>query len=199
MQININLLLPSSASDDSADRRRAAWMAGAQAGDARAYERLLADSVGLIKAVARHRGVARDHMDDVVQETLITVHRVRHTYDPTRPYHAWLRAIASRRAIDAMRSQGRHGCREMHDNFALEALAAIDDASATTECQQLALSLHAAVARLPPARREAVGHLGFKERSLAGAAARIGRATSALKVNLQRAVKALRRRIHGDD
>ncbi len=51
-------------------------MAAAQADDRRIYENLLADSVALIRAVARRRGMAQDHLDDVVQETLITVHRV---------------------------------------------------------------------------------------------------------------------------
>src|SRR5574337_1363425 len=73
---------------ETPDQRRAAWMAAGQAGDRRAYEQLLADSVALIRAAARRQGVAFDHLDDVVQETLLTVHRVRHTYDPGRSYDA---------------------------------------------------------------------------------------------------------------
>jgi RNA polymerase sigma-70 factor (ECF subfamily) len=69
---------------DTQERQRAAWMAAAQGGDRRAYERVLAASVPLIRAAARRQGVAVDQLDDVVQETLLTVHRVRHTYDPSR-------------------------------------------------------------------------------------------------------------------
>ncbi|MGH8114891.1 MAG: sigma factor, partial [Rhodanobacteraceae bacterium] len=104
-------------------------MAAAQAGDRCIYEKLLADSVALIRAVARRRGVAQDQLDDVVQETLITVHRVRHTCDPTRSYDAWLSAIASRRAIDALRSRGRRDRRELHDDSALDTHADVGDAS----------------------------------------------------------------------
>lgn len=190
---------PAANIDGSPDQRRAAWMAAAQAGDRRLYEKLLADSVALIRVVARRRGVAQDHLDDVVQETLITVHRVRHTYDPTRSYDAWLCAIASRRAIDALRKRGRRDRRERHDDFALDTHADGDDASAATERQQRARRLREAVAHLPPAQREAVEHLGIKERSLAEAATHTGRTTGALKVNLHRALKALRRRMHGDD
>ncbi|HET9818342.1 MAG TPA: sigma-70 family RNA polymerase sigma factor [Rhodanobacteraceae bacterium] len=174
-------------------------MAAAQAGDRRVYEKLLADSVALIRAVARRRGVAQDHLDDVVQETLITVHRVRHTYDPTRSYDAWLSAIARRRAIDALRSHGRRDRRERHDDSVLKTHAGVDDPSAAAERQQRAQHLREAVAQLPPAQREAVERLGLKEQSLAEAATHTGRATGALKVNLHRALKALRGSMQKDD
>jgi RNA polymerase sigma-70 factor (ECF subfamily) len=183
---------------ESPDQRRAAWMAAAQAGDRRAYEKVLADSIALIRAAARRQGVTLDHLDDVVQETLLTVHRVRHTYDPSRSYDAWLSAIASRRAIDALRSRGRRGSRELHDEFALDRHPDVDDASAATESEQRAQRLRAAIAELPPGQREAVEQLGLRERSLSETAELTGRNTGALKVNLHRALKALRERFHGE-
>ncbi|HEY9131780.1 MAG TPA: sigma-70 family RNA polymerase sigma factor [Dyella sp.] len=172
-------------------------MAAAQDGDRRAYERVLADSVGLIRAVARRQGVAVDALDDVVQETLLTVHRVRHTYDPARPYDAWLAAIATRRAIDYLRSHGRHDAREIHDPLAVELHPDADDAAGETERAQEAARLRRAVAELPPGQREAIEQLGLQEHSLAEAAERTGRNTGALKVNLHRALKTLRQRLHG--
>lgn len=188
----------SNSANEQADRQRAAWMAAAQAGDQRAYSRLLTDSVALIRAVARRQGVAVDVLDDVVQETLLTVHRVRHTFDPSRSYDAWLSAIASRRAIDALRSHGRRDRREVHDEFAYDSHADRDDASAGTEREQDAQRLRAAIETLPPGQREAVEQLGLKERSLAEAAEHTGRNTGALKVNLHRALKALRDRLNGE-
>ncbi|UJM91722.1 sigma-70 family RNA polymerase sigma factor [Rhodanobacter denitrificans] len=183
---------------ESPSQRRAAWMVAAQAGDRRAYARLLADSVALIRATARRQGVAQDQLDDVVQEALITVHRVRHTYDPTRSYDAWLTAIASRRAIDALRRCGRRDSRELRDDVALDQHPDADDASAATEGEQRAQRLHEAIAELPPGQREAVEQLGLRERSLSEAAELTGRNTGALKVNLHRALKALRERFHGE-
>ncbi|MFC3650648.1 RNA polymerase sigma factor [Dyella humi] len=173
-------------------------MGAAQAGDQRAYTRVLADSVALIRAVARRQGVAVDALDDVVQETLLTVHRVRHTFDPTRSYNAWLSAIAARRAIDVLRSHGRREHREVHDEFAFDTHADRDDASAGAERHQEAQRLRKAIDTLPAGQREAVEQLGLKERSLAEAAERTGRNTGALKVNLHRALKTLRDRLHGD-
>lgn len=189
---------PAAAPDtESPGQRRAAWMAAAQAGDRRAYEKVLADSITLIRMAARRQGVSHDHLDDVVQETLITIHRVRHTYDPTRSYDAWLVAIASRRAIDALRQRGRRDRREQHDEFALERYADGDDASAATDDAQRAQRLRQAIAELPPGQREAAEQLGLRERSLIEAAAATGRSTGALKVNLHRALKSLRERFHG--
>jgi RNA polymerase sigma-70 factor (ECF subfamily) len=187
------------ASDDTPpERRRAAWMAAAQAGDRIAYERVLADSIALIRGVARRQGVSTDALDDVVQETLLTVHRVRHTYDPARSYDAWLAALAGRRAIDALRSRGRRQRRETHDQCALDQFAGHDDASVASERAQEASRLRAAIAELPPGQREAVEQMGLKEHSLTEAASETGRNTGALKVNLHRALKALRGRLHGD-
>jgi RNA polymerase sigma factor (sigma-70 family) len=190
----------SASASESTDQRRAAWMAAAQAGDRRAYERVLADSVALIRAVARRHGVPYDQLDDVVQETLLTVHRVRHTYDPARSYDAWLAAIAGRRAIDGLRKDGRRGHREISDEQAVAAHGdpGSIDASAEIERAQQARRLRAAIADLPPGQREAVEQMGLRERSLAEVSADTGRSTTALKVNLHRALKALRGRIHGD-
>ena len=183
---------------ESPDQRRARLMAAAQSGDRRAYERVLADSILLIRVAARRQGVAADRLDDVVQETLITVNRVRHTYDPSRSYDAWLTAIANRRAIDALRSRGRRDSRELHDDFAFDNHADLADASAATEQLQRAQHLRAAIAELPPGQREAVEQMGLHERSLSEAAELTGRNTGALKVNLHRALKALRERFNGE-
>lgn len=188
---------PANASEQ-ADRQRAVWMAAAQAGNRQAYERVLADSVRLIRSVARGRGVPADALDDVVQETLLAVHRVRQTYDPARSYDAWLVAIAGRRSVDALRRHGRHRHREVHDEYALDQHPDPDDASAAGERCQRAQHLRLAIAALPPRQREAVEQLGLAERSLAEAAARTGRNAGALKVNLHRALKALRDHLHGE-
>lgn len=196
---SIDPAVPADPASETPERRRAAWMAAAQAGDRRAYERVLADSVALIRAVARRQGVGHDQLDDVVQETLLTIHRVRHTYDPARSYDAWLAALAGRRAIDGLRRSGRQARREVGDEMAVALHPDEHDASAESERTQQARRLRAAIDELPPGQREAVEQLGLKELSLEEAAARTGRSTGALKVNLHRALKALRGRIHGDD
>lgn len=171
-------------------------MARAQAGDQDAYQRLLRAVVPISAAVARRQGVAPDQVDDVVQEVLLTLHRARATYDPARPFLPWLRAIAQRRAVDALRARGRGPAREVSDEVAyLNAEAAAADPAAGLDASAEAARLRAAIATLPPGQREAVELLGLHERSLAEASAATGRTAGALKVNLHRALAALRRKL----
>ena len=168
-------------------------MAAAQGGDAPAYQALLRDCVPVIAASARRQGVAVDRVDDVVQEVLITIHRARATYDPARPFLPWLRAIAQRRAIDGLRRNGRQAMREVHDpiayeNHEQETVEADDLLDAQTRGE----ALRSSIAMLPPGQRQAVERLGLRGQSLEEAAADTGRSKVALKVNLHRAIKALR-------
>jgi RNA polymerase sigma-70 factor (ECF subfamily) len=178
------------------DARRSAWMVAAQAGDQAAYGALLRDCVELIEKVARRQGVPADRIDDAVQDTLLTIHRARQTYDPTRSFSAWLRVLAQRRAVDLMRKTGRQAVREVHAPLAYERHA--DESAAnlrTAPGADAARRLGEAVADLPLRQREAVQLLVLQERSLADTAAATGRSRGSLKVNLHRALKSLRARL----
>src|SRR5260370_32884657 len=99
------------------------WIVGGRpglAGDRAAYETLLRDCIPFITRVARGQGIRPDLIDDVVQETLLTIHRARQTYDPNRSFTAWLRTIAQRRAIDGLRRTGRMRTHEIHAPLAYE-------------------------------------------------------------------------------
>jgi RNA polymerase sigma factor (sigma-70 family) len=175
------------------DARRSALMAAAQAGDKTAYQTLLRDCVPLIRAIARRQGVSADQVDDVVQEVLLTIHRARQTYDPRRSFTAWLRVIAERRAIDLLRQSGRRGARELHAPIAFENYPdeTADPAGGLQHADNTGRVSHA-LASLPPRQREAVQHLVLNEQSLAEASALTKRSKGSLKVNLHRALKALR-------
>jgi len=181
------------------DQRRAGQMAAAQAGDRTAYEALLRDCVPLIKAVAVRRGVAADYVEDVVQDVLLTIHRARQTYDPGRSFNAWLRTIAARRAVDLLRRIGRQRAREVHSPVDFESFAneSADPARQSGTAGAGAI-MREALATLPERQREAVEALVLEEQSLAEAAAVTRRSKGALKVNLHRALKALRRTFNSD-
>ena len=183
-------------SDDIADERRSAWMAAAQEGDAAAYQVLLRDCIPIIKSIARRRGVPADRLDDAVQDVLLTIHRARQTYDPRRSFTAWMSVIAERRAIDLMRRIQRQILREVHAPLAFESHPdeAADPAGGIAHTDS-AGTVASALAGLPARQREAVEHLVLEERSLAEAAELTRRSKGSLKVNLHRALKALRGRM----
>lgn len=178
---------------NEADAKRSALMAAAQRGDRAAYDKLLRGCVPFIVGIARRRGVPLDRTDDVVQETLVTIHGARATYDPRRSFDAWLRVIAERRAVDVLRQAYRHGRHEVHAPLAYESHADEDvNLAAGIEQDEKAGLVQIAVAALPERQREAVHHLMLEESSLDDAAALTGRSKGSLKVNLHRALKALR-------
>ncbi len=170
-------------------------MQAAQDGDRAAYEQLLRAAVPFIRTVVarQHR---RDRIEDVVQDVLLTVHRVRHTYDPARPFDAWLATIARRRSIDAIRRRGRIAAVETADDVAYETFAD-PGANKDTELTVQASGLGAAIAALPEGQREAIELLKVRDLSLREASQVSGKSIAALKVNVHRAIKTLRARLKG--
>ena len=185
------------ASPDGQGRARdwGSLMVRAQNGERDAYRTLLTEMTPYLRAMAARRFKESSDAEDAVQDVLLTVHTIRHTYDPGRPFGPWLVAIANRRIIDRLRRQTRARSREVefsheHETFSPDAANLVfDDASAD------AAALHAAIATLTPDQRLAINLLKLKEMSLKEAALASGRSVSALKVAVHRAIKSLRKRL----
>jgi RNA polymerase sigma factor (sigma-70 family) len=177
------------------DLRRSAQMASAQAGDRASYEALLKECVPLVKSIADRQGVPSDHVDDVVQDVLLTIHRARQTYDPARSFNGWLRIIAERRSIDVLRRVGRQRAREVHAPVAFESFADenVDLSHSGRRDSHASNRVRAALATLPERQREAVQVLVLQDQSLAEAAVLTRSSKGALKVNRHRGLKVLRR------
>jgi RNA polymerase sigma-70 factor (ECF subfamily) len=173
------------------------WMAAAQGGDRRAYDRLLRECLPFLRAVVRRRLRAEADIEDAVQDALLTIHQIRATYDPSRPIRPWLAAIAERRALDRARASGRRAARETAID---ETLSETLPGSLTNEgeARLAAREVRAAVAGLPAGQRQAIELLKLKELSLAEASAQTGSSVTALKVATHRAIGALRRRLGGE-
>jgi len=139
-------------------------------------------------AARRHRDPS--DIEDAVQDILLTVHSIRQTYDPNRPFGPWLVTIANRRFIDRLRRQGRKRDRETplmpeHETFS-EPQANVDERPDRHELEK-------AIGELPPMQRQAIQLLKLKEMSLKEASTASGMSIASLKVNVHRAVKSLRK------
>jgi RNA polymerase sigma-70 factor (ECF subfamily) len=189
--------MPPSRHDGLPDREWSALMAAAQGGDRAAYERLLREIVPFLRALVAARHRATDRIEDVVQDALLSLHRVRHTYDPARPFVPWLSAIARRRSIDALRRRGRTEASEISDERAYETFAD-PRAKEEMEARERASGLGPAIASLSQGQREAVELLKLRQLSLAEASHASGKSIAALKVNVHRAIRALRAQLMGD-
>ena len=166
-------------------------MARAQDGDSGAYRRLLEEVTPYLRLLAASRHRDASDAEDAVQDILLTIHAVRQTYDPARPFRPWLVTIANRRLIDRLRHQGRLRSRETtlttdHETFPARQANLDEEVSYRRE-------LKAALDTLPPGQRQAIRLLKLKEMSLKDAAAATGLSVTALKGATHRALKNLRK------
>jgi len=188
------------AQSDPAGARRAShgldwtiFMARAQGGDRDAYRRLLDSVTPYLRSLAARSFYGRADIEDAVQDVLLTVHAIRHTYDPDRPFGPWVTAIANRRIVDCMRRHGRTRGRETSLEAEHETFAAPE-----TNLQERASDgrvLREAVAELSPGQRDAIRLLKLEGLSLKEAAAASGMSVAALKVATHRALKSLRKKL----
>jgi RNA polymerase sigma factor (sigma-70 family) len=164
-------------------------MARAQDGDAAAYLRLLEQITPYLRSrSARYLRDSRD-IEDTVQDILLTVHAVRRTYDPSRPFGPWLLAIANRRAFDKLRRRIREQARETPLTEAHESVA---PEPAAGESGADAHRLSKAIRDLPPSQREAIRLLKLEERTLKEAATISSMSVASLKMATHRALRRLR-------
>ncbi|MGH8255821.1 MAG: sigma-70 family RNA polymerase sigma factor [Steroidobacteraceae bacterium] len=170
-------------------------MACAQAGDGTAYRRLLEEVTPYLRSLAARCHRNPGDVEDAIQDVLLTVHAIRHTYDPARPFGPWLVTIANRRLVDRLRRQGRMRSHETP----LEAEHETFPAARANENEVMpdVRKLEAAIATLPPGQRQAIRLLKLKEMSLKEAAAASGASVASLKVATHRALKNLRKMLSG--
>lgn len=168
-------------------------MAAANRGDTEAYARLLHGLTTRLRYMVRRQVAVSLSIDveDIVQDVLLSMHSVRATYDPARPFMPWLVAIVRRRIVDNHRRWLRQAGREVELDegdvtFAASATNIPSGDVADVESLRLAMSA------LPPGQRQAIELLKIRELSLREASAATGLSVGALKVAVHRAIAALR-------
>jgi RNA polymerase sigma-70 factor, ECF subfamily len=149
-----------------------AWMRRYQEGDSEAPRVLIAAiSPGLLHFF-RSQLANRQQADDLLQDTWLRIHRVRHTYRPGEPVLPWIYAIARRVRVDGYRRVSRI---IMHET----AMDVLPDPPAQAEPRDT-LPFETLVADLPEAQREVitmlkVGGLSLEEIARATSSTRWGR------------------------
>jgi RNA polymerase sigma factor (sigma-70 family) len=156
-------------------------MVAAQNGHGGAYRRLLSEvSVWLARYFQRR--LPPGDVDDAVQETLLAIHRRRHTYDPHYPLRPWLAAIAKRKWIDQLRSLGRRPGEQLSDTLA------VGDHEASVISASVLASL---LDELRPAQAQAILLVKVQGYSIEDASSETGLSPSAIKMNIHRGLARL--------
>lgn len=156
-------------------------MVAAQDGHGGTYRRLLNEISVWLNQYFLRRLPASD-VDDAVQETLLAIHRRRHTFDPQYPLAPWLAAIAKRKWIDQLRSNGRRPTEELPDN-----LSTADHETVVTSASVLASLL----GELRPAQAQVILLVKVQGYSIEDASHQTGLSSSAVKMNIHRGLARL--------
>lgn len=164
-----------------ADDAWGALMVAGQDGHGGAYHRLLGE---ISEWLGRYFGrrLPPGDVDDAVQETLLAVHRRRHTYDPRQPFGPWLAAIAKHKWIDQLRSLGRRPQEALPDGLAVG-----DHETAVTSASVLASLL----GELRPAQAQVILLVKVQGYSIDDASRETGLSSSAVKMNIHRGLARL--------
>ena len=156
-------------------------MVAAQGGHGGAYRRLLGEISEWLERYFQRRLPPGD-VDDAVQETLLAIHRRRHTYDPRYPLGPWLAAIAKNKWVDQLRSLSRRPVGELSEDMPVE-----DHEAAVISSSVLASLLE----QLSPAQARAILLVKVQGFSVEDASRQSGLSPSAVKMNIHRGLARL--------
>ena len=175
------------------------WMMESLSGNHRSYRLLLEASCEILIGYFRNRLYKQENIDDVVQETLISIDKARSTFNPSMPYLNWMYSIAYRRYIDYVRKQSRIDKMEVPGETILPFLANQESDSDDADQEIDKDAILAAIQQLPQRQREIVMLLkvdGFSVREAAGI---LDMTETALKVAAHRAYKKIRAQFKKSD
>ncbi|HTV96893.1 MAG TPA: sigma-70 family RNA polymerase sigma factor [Steroidobacteraceae bacterium] len=166
------------------------WMLGGLEGDDDAHAALLRALAPLLHSFYRRRlqGSEQD-VEDLVQETLISVHTRRASYDRKRPFTAWLYAVARYRMIDHLRRRRL--------SVPIEDVDDILVSEGFEEALGARLDVESLLNTLSPKQARAIRDTHIDGMSVAEAAVGAGIGESDVKVSVHRGLKAIASRIRG--
>lgn len=175
--------------DADQDSELAELFARAQDGDNVAYAKFLFQVTVVLRGFLLKRMTGNDMSEDVLQETLLTIHRARHTYVPGKNVWPWLYTICEHRMIDFYRKYRRLEKREVTIPDAIMNFAATSEVAAESE---RADQIRQAMTNLPEKQRQVIEWLKLNDLSTKEVAAKTGMTEGAVKITAHRGYETLR-------
>jgi RNA polymerase sigma-70 factor (ECF subfamily) len=163
----------------------------AQKGDQNSYEKFLFEVSRELASFFRKRVFRREQTEEILQETLMSIHRARHTYEPGRLISPWLFAIARSRLIDFYRRQRAIENHEIPSSYddGIEVPRVTPDDDAAMVGEKLLMALN----RLPESQKRIILLLKFENMSVKEASGILGLSEAAVKMSASRGYKLLRK------
>lgn len=161
----------------------------AQAGDHTAYEVFLREGALILQAYFRKRLPSAADVEDVMQETLMSIHKARHTYAGDRPLAPWIYAIASNRLIDFFRRYRVRMQQEQMNRPELETAPAATPLETSAQFDAVMQAMDS----ISETQKRVIELLKLQSLSVKEVAARLEMSESAVKVNAWRGYEAIRK------
>lgn len=168
----------------------------AQKGDLQAYESLVGRYQRFVFRILWSRtGSSREDIEDLTQDTFVRAWERLGTYDPTRPFKAWIARIAANAAIDRHRSNMRRPpTTEIAEAENMVASGVPDPASATISGEQRR-HLLLRVKELPDPYRQVVVLRFIEEQSYEEIAEALDLPLGSVKTRIFRGRELLKQRL----
>lgn len=157
------------------------WIRAALKGDQKAY-RLLLTSLRLWLTAYFTKRVHYNAVEDLVQDTLLTLHAKRQTFDPHYSFGPWIAAVARHRWIDHLRATLKYVETQLDDNFLYQETER--DACAKHDVKAL-LKL------IPPPQAKVIELVKLRELSIEEVSKQTGHSPSSVKVMVHRGMKKM--------
>lgn len=165
-----------------------------QGGDLLAAAALVKELSPLLYKLFSVHAMSRQHADDLLQETWLRIHDVRHTYRPGERFLPWFYAIARHIRVDHYRKLRRVAHRERQVEFMPEAAA-----KSFLARDSAAVDMATLLAALPESQREVISMLKIADMSLEDVARATSSTVGSVKQKAHRAYSRLRELLAGTE
>ena len=159
----------------------------AETSDKEAFKQLFQKFAPSVKAYLRRSGCVEGEAEELTQETMLTVWRKAHQFDPQRASAAaWIYTIARNRRVDALRHQSATG-----NPTELQ----VDETPSPYDCaagNETVKRLRAALSSLPHEQAEVIRAAYVEHRAHSEISARFGLPLGTVKSRLRSALRRLR-------
>jgi RNA polymerase sigma-70 factor (ECF subfamily) len=167
------------------------WMVRYQQADPEAPAALIHALSPSLLQFFRSQAATREQAEDLLQETWMRIHRVRHTFRPGEPVLPWIYAIARRVRIDGYRRTRRISVHEV-------SMGTPPEPPVQAEQRDTAPCFDTLVAALPDAQREVLTMLKVGGLTLEEVAGATSSTVGAVKQKAHRAYARLRQLLRAD-
>ena len=140
-----------------------------------------------LNAYLKSRIYNNSHIDDVVQEVLLAVHKSRHTFDPTKSFTSWLLAITHYKLSDHLRQQFKTPTQNVDDQIIDEKSDALTSLIENEKMQ----FLEKAINELEPRSKEVISLLKVSGLKVSEVAIKMNLTESNVKIIAHRAYEKL--------